>query len=56
MLAEAMTIGDELLYAQAVDTHSAYLRERLISLATEVKCGSTIGDEVTDVVEDLGAT
>lgn len=56
MLAEVMSIGDEFLYAQALDTHSAYLRERLMCLATEVKCESTVGDEVTGVVKDMGAT
>ncbi|MFQ5870276.1 MAG: competence/damage-inducible protein A [Candidatus Zixiibacteriota bacterium] len=49
MIAEIITIGDELLYGQTVDTNSAYLGERLTSLGIEVKHKSTIRDEAKEI-------
>jgi len=49
MTAEIITIGDELLYGQTVDTNSAYLGERLTSLGIEVKYKGAVGDEVKEI-------
>jgi len=53
MTAEIITIGDELLYGQAVDTNSVYLGERLTSLGIEVKYKSTVGDDVKEIVDAI---
>ena len=53
MLAEIITIGDELLYGQAIDTNSVYLGERLTSLGIEVKYKSTVGDDVKLIVDGI---
>jgi nicotinamide-nucleotide amidase len=50
MIAEIITIGDELLYGQTLDTNSAYLAEKLTSLGVEVKYKSTVGDDVKQIV------
>lgn len=53
MTAEVITIGDELLYGQTLDTNAAYLAGKLTSLGVEVKYKSTVGDNVAEIVEAI---
>lgn len=55
MLAEIITIGDEILIGQTVDTNSAWLGENLNEYGVEVIQITTINDSKKSIVEALKA-
>jgi nicotinamide-nucleotide amidase len=46
MIAEIITIGDELLYGSRIDTNSAYLAHKLDSIGLDIRYKTTAGDNV----------
>ncbi len=46
MKAEIITIGDEILYGQIVDTNSAFIGQRLTQLGIEVTFRTSVGDNI----------
>lgn len=50
-----VTIGDELLLGQIIDTNSAWLGQELALLGFEVKAKYVVADEIDDICEALGA-
>ena len=46
MKVELITIGDELLYGQTVDTNAAFIGEKLAEAGLELVYHSTVGDTV----------
>lgn len=55
MLAEIITIGDELLIGQVVDTNSAWLGQQLSLNGIRVKQITSVSDEPAHIVEALDA-
>lgn len=53
MLAEIITIGDEILIGQTIDTNSAWLGERLTSYGIEVVQISSINDKKENIIQAL---
>ena len=53
VFAEIITIGDEILYGQIVDTNSAWMGEELGKIGVRVKQISSIADDAADIVEAL---
>ena len=53
MNATILTIGDELLIGQVVDTNAAWLSERLFSLGVRVRKVATVGDEEQAIIAAL---
>ena len=51
--AEIITIGDEILYGQILDTNSKWLSEELDALGVRVVQKTTIGDNEKDILESL---
>jgi nicotinamide-nucleotide amidase len=51
LLAEILSIGDELTSGQRLDTNSQYLSQRLSDLGIQVRYHTTIGDELADNVD-----
>jgi nicotinamide-nucleotide amidase len=51
MKAEILTIGDELLRGEIVDTNTAFLAERLLRLDVETRFHATVLDDRTDIRE-----
>lgn len=49
MLAEILTIGDELLTGNTVDSNSAYIAQKLTEKGYWVKRKTTVGDDVEDI-------
>ncbi len=54
-LAEIITIGDELLYGQVIDTNSAWMGEELAKIGIKVKQITSISDSPTAIREALAA-
>ena len=52
VLAEIITIGDEILYGQIVDTNSAWLGSELGRIGVRVKQISSVADEATAMLEE----
>ncbi|GIU85458.1 MAG: CinA-like protein [Acidimicrobiales bacterium] len=50
---EVVTVGDELLLGQIVDTNSAWLAERLATLGIECARMSTVGDDIDAIAEAI---
>jgi nicotinamide-nucleotide amidase len=50
MRAEIITIGDELLIGQVINTNQAYIAERLNSVGVFVERMTTVGDNRTDIL------
>ncbi len=48
--AEIITIGDELLYGQVVDTNSHWISQELDRLGVKVVRKTTVGDNRTDIL------
>lgn len=48
-----ISIGNELLSGQTVDTNAAYLSKALLEIGIPTICGYTIPDEITSIVESL---
>lgn len=53
MLAEIITIGDEILIGQIVDTNSAWMAQQLNQIGIQVKQVSSISDNADHIVEAL---
>lgn len=53
MEAEIITIGDELLIGQVVDTNSAWIAQQLINIGIQVKQITTISDEKQPILNAL---
>ncbi len=53
MRARLLTIGDELLIGQVVDTNSAWIGQALAALGIQLLSKSTVGDEVADIAAAL---
>ena len=51
--AAIVSIGNELLSGQTVDTNSAYLTGRLMSIGVPTVCGYCVGDDLNLIVEAL---
>jgi nicotinamide-nucleotide amidase len=49
--AEILTIGDEILYGQIVDTNSRWMGERLAEEGIRVIWKTTVGDRETDILQ-----
>ena len=56
MKAEIITIGDEILIGQIVDTNSAWLGQNLNPLGWEITKISTISDEETAIIDALDSS
>ena len=52
-IAKVMTIGDELLIGQVVDTNSTFISEKLNSISIPVTRMVTIGDKEEDILNEL---
>jgi len=50
---EIITIGDELLIGQVIDTNSAWMAKQLNKVGLPVKCKTTIGDDEQDILDAL---
>lgn len=48
---EIITIGDELLIGQVIDTNSAWIAQRLNKVGLDVKYKTTVGDNETDMLD-----
>src|SRR5688572_3931080 len=53
VFAEIITIGDEILYGQIVDTNSAWMGEELGTIGVRIKQISSVPDEAQDIVQAL---
>jgi nicotinamide-nucleotide amidase len=53
MLAEIITIGDEILIGQIVDTNSAWMAKQLNLIGVKVKQISSVSDDETHIMEAL---
>ncbi|HEY4194731.1 MAG TPA: molybdopterin-binding protein, partial [Mucilaginibacter sp.] len=53
MLAEIITIGDEILIGQIVDTNSAWIAQKLNSIGIRVKQISSVSDDRTHILTAL---
>jgi len=53
MKAEIITIGDEILYGQTIDTNSAYIGEKLNELGIEIVYKTTVGDNIKNICDAL---
>jgi nicotinamide-nucleotide amidase len=50
-VAEILTIGDELLRGEIVDTNKSFLSERLLSLDIETRHHTSVGDDPDDMID-----
>jgi len=55
MLAEIITIGDEILIGQIVDTNSAWMAQQLNSIGIKVKQITSVSDDADHIIEALTA-
>lgn len=53
MKAEIVTIGDEILLGQTIDTNSAYISRKLSQLGIDVNYKTSVGDEIKNISEAL---
>jgi len=54
MLAEIITIGDEILIGQIVDTNSAWMAQQLNAIGVKVKQITSVSDDADHIIEALG--
>jgi len=54
MLAEIITIGDEILIGQIVDTNSAWMAKELNAIGIKVKQITSVSDDADHIIEALG--
>lgn len=54
MLAEIITIGDEILIGQIVDTNSAWMAKQLNAAGIKVKQITSVSDDAEHIIEALG--
>lgn len=55
MLAEIITIGDEILIGQVVDTNSAWMGQKLSAAGVKVKQITSVSDDRTHILEALSS-
>src|SRR5918997_767377 len=53
VLAEIITIGDEILYGQVVDTNSAFMGAELAKIGIKIKQITSISDDATHIKKAL---
>ncbi len=53
MKAEIITIGDEILLGQTIDTNSAFISQRLSQLGIDVTYKTSVGDDIQTISEAL---
>ena len=53
MNAHILTIGDELLIGQVINTNQAFIAERLNAIGVDIACMSTVGDAMEAVLGAL---
>lgn len=53
MKGHLLTVGDEILLGQVVNTNAAWLGERLAEVGVDVRRSETVGDEVADIAAAL---
>ena len=53
IIAELVTIGDEILYGQILDTNAQWMSQELDDIGVKVKHRTTIGDNEADILEAL---
>ncbi len=53
MTAEIITIGDEILIGQIIDTNSAWIAEQLNSIGIKIVQKTSVGDEKTNILNAL---
>ena len=53
MKAEIISIGDEIMYGHTIDSNSAYISQKLADLGIEVVYQTSVGDEVSRIVEAI---
>lgn len=53
MLAEIITIGDEILIGQIIDTNSAWMAQRLNAIGVSVKQITSVSDDEAHIIEAL---
>ena len=54
--ASIITIGDELLIGQVIDTNSAFIAQTLNNIGVQVKNRIAVGDNIKDITEALDTT
>lgn len=52
-IAEIITIGDEILYGQILDTNSQWICTQLVDVGVKVAYRSTLGDNRKDIIESF---
>ena len=53
MKAEVLTIGDELLRGEIIDSNKSYLSDRLLQLDIETRFHTTVADDPEDIRDAL---
>ena len=53
MIAEIITIGDELLYGARTDTNSGFLARKLDGIGIDIRYITTVGDDMDQMVEAI---
>jgi nicotinamide-nucleotide amidase len=53
MIAEIITIGDELLLGETIDTNAGYIAKKLSSIGLSVRYKSTVGDSIERIEETI---
>lgn len=54
MRAELITIGDELLFGQTIDTNAAFIGEKFAEAGVELAYHTTVGDQAEDLIGAIG--
>ncbi|HEX9912863.1 MAG TPA: molybdopterin-binding protein [candidate division Zixibacteria bacterium] len=53
MKAEIITIGDEIIHGEILDSNSAFLGDRLSGLGIEVAFKTSVGDDLKRIIEAI---
>ena len=53
MKSEIISIGDEIMYGHTIDSNSAYISQKLADLGIEVVYQTSVGDELSRIVEAI---
>ena len=53
MIGHLLTVGDEILLGQIVDTNAAWLGERLAEAGVDLRRSETVGDDIPEIVRAL---
>jgi nicotinamide-nucleotide amidase len=54
MRAELITIGDELLFGQTIDTNAAFIGEKFAEAGIDLSYHTTVGDQADDLISAIG--